>query len=366
MRVNPKVLYLSPVQVQSGLGAAARGYFNCLSQVAEVSCIPIIDGHEAHPEINFPTKFDNDVYSEEQILIVHQNADAFDKILQNYGDIFNKKYKKKVAIWVWELENFQVQWLKYLKFLDELWVPSNFVKDAINKISNIPIRVVPHAIDTTIVSQTNFRKELNIPKEDFVIGFFFDSSSYVERKNPLALINVFNELSLKYPNIKLLLKISHIALFMQYLDYHKVKINKNVIFLNRNINQSEVYGLLKELDCYVSPHRTEGFGLTIAEAISVGTPVICTNYSGPTDFTSSDFCYPISFEKVNIEETMGPYEKGQPWAEIDKDELSKMIEKIIITDPQKPLKTIKGMEFIKKNYSTLAVSRKIKHIFENY
>jgi len=366
MSTNSKVLFLSPVQVQSGLGAAARGYFNCLSKVAEVNCMPIFDGHEAHPKINFPTKFDHEVPSEEQILIVHQNADAFDKILQNYGDIFNKKYKKKIAIWVWELENFQEQWLKYLKYLDELWVPSNFVKNAINKISNIPIRVIPHAIDTTKVSLTNFRKELNISKTDFVIGFFFDSSSYVERKNPLALINVFNELSLKYPHLKLLLKISHIDLFKKYLENSKVNINNNVIFLNRNIIQSEVYGLLKELDCYVSPHRSEGFGLTIAEALSVGTPVVCTNYSGPKDFTSNDFCYPIPFKKVKIQATMGPYEKDQPWAEIDKDVLSKIIENLINKDPEQTSKIIRGIDFMQKNYSTCAVSRKIEQVFENY
>ena len=46
----------------------------------------------------------------------------------------------------------------------------------------------------------------------------------------------------------------------------------------------ERLALVADVDCYVSLHRSEGLGLTMAEAMAAGTPVIATGYSGNLDF----------------------------------------------------------------------------------
>ena len=49
-------------------------------------------------------------------------------------------------------------------------------------------------------------------------------------------------------------------------------------------------------DCYVSLHRAEGFGLTLAEAMAIGKPVIATGYSGNVDFMNDANSYLVDYE----------------------------------------------------------------------
>lgn len=360
--MKKNVLFLSPVHVQSGMGAAARSYYKSLELVSNLSCLPIIEGHEAHNSVEFNVGKKFTITQEHDVLIVHQNADAFDRILDSYGDIFNLSYKKKIAIWVWELENFQEQWLKYINMLDELWVPSNFVKNSIQKISNIKIHVVPHSIDIDCIEKTNYRLKYKIPQNAFLMGFFFDSSSYVERKNPLALIKAFNELSKEFNNLYLILKISHIHLFKNYLLTNNIQISDRVIFIEESMKSSELYGLIDELDCYVSPHRSEGFGLTIAEALAIGTTVVSTNYSGPIDFATHENSYPVDYDMVEIVETMGPYNRGELWSEIRQRELNAVLRRIIIGDKVRASKSRLAALEMKCNFSAKAISNIISEI----
>jgi glycosyltransferase involved in cell wall biosynthesis len=46
------------------------------------------------------------------------------------------------------------------------------------------------------------------------------------------------------------------------------------------MSRDEVWELHRRGDCLVSPHRAEGWGYSIQEAMAVGTPVIATGYSG--------------------------------------------------------------------------------------
>ena len=42
--------------------------------------------------------------------------------------------------------------------------------------------------------------------------------------------------------------------------------------------------LMASVDCFVSLHRSEGFGLGMAQSMYLGKPVIATGYSGNMDF----------------------------------------------------------------------------------
>ena len=75
--------------------------------------------------------------------------------------------------------------------------------------------------------------------------------------------------------------------------------------------------LTASCDCYVSLHRSEGFGLTMAEAMSHGKPVIATGYGGNLDFMTQENSYLVPYELVAVGQDARPYPSTAMWAEPD-------------------------------------------------
>jgi len=298
-----------------------------------------------------------------KILIIYQNHHAFHGFIEKYADIFFlKNIVKRIAFWVWELSEFQEQWLIHIKYLDEIWVPSEFVKNSLKKMIHLPIRVIPYSIDVSSFSDTSFREEFFIKKNNFVFGYIFDASSYVERKNPIALINAFSKLVSIDRNIHLILKISHIEHFYLYLEENKVNIEniENIHLLSTNLTHKEILGFLMEIDCYVSPHRSEGFGLTIAEALSLGKIVIATNYSGPVDFLNAHTGFPVNFVLKKISTTLGPYLEGNEWADISDTNLIDTMKFVFTNKKDADFKSSYAKEKVKNTLSNNNIATLIK------
>jgi glycosyltransferase involved in cell wall biosynthesis len=68
-------------------------------------------------------------------------------------------------------------------------------------------------------------------------------------------------------------------------------------------------------DVFISLHRSEGFGLNLAECMALGKPIIATNWSANVDYMNPENSCPVNYTLVELAETIGPYEKGQVWAE---------------------------------------------------
>ena len=89
--------------------------------------------------------------------------------------------------------------------------------------------------------------------------------------------------------------------------------------IDAELTAQDKNALIRELDCYVSLHRSEGFGLTIAEAMLLGTPVIATDYGGSRDFVTSFNALPVDARPVAIGAGHDPYPAEGVWAEPDLD-----------------------------------------------
>src|SRR5262249_27272136 len=76
-----------------------------------------------------------------------------------------------------------------------------------------------------------------------------------------------------------------------------------------------LHNLMAACDAYVSLHRSEGIGITIAEAMALGKPAIATGWSGNTDFMDVSNGFPVSYRLVELDQTVGPYPAGEVWAE---------------------------------------------------
>jgi glycosyltransferase involved in cell wall biosynthesis len=105
-----------------------------------------------------------------------------------------------------------------------------------------------------------------------------------------------------------------------------------VRFLDGYMDRAEVCALVNAATCYVSPHRSEGFGLTILEAMRLGRPVIATAYSGNMDFMTEANSFPLPYQLTELTRDYGPYMRGAHWADPDVDEAARLM-RLVVDQP---------------------------------
>lgn len=230
-----------------------------------------------------------------------------------------RKGKYNIAYWAWELPDFPDNWTQYFKYYDEVWVPSNFVRDSIAMKSPLPVITIPHCIQFSLPDR-DYRTELGLPKDKYLFSFAYDLNSYQERKNPQAALDAFRIAS-QDERIRgeagLVIKVHSTKNNQEaFIDLkERIKDLPNVHLIDRTLSREMTYGLMQASDCYLSLHRAEGFGLTLAESMYLEKPVISTNWSATTEFVNASNGCPVDFKLVELTKNHGPYKKGQLWAD---------------------------------------------------
>jgi GT2 family glycosyltransferase/glycosyltransferase involved in cell wall biosynthesis len=318
-RASLKVAFYGPVSALSGLGSAARGYVNALSrldlhlEVIDSTASLYLDKQDSTaPSSNSP-----------DVIILHQNPDSL-------GNLF-RKYDRKllddvyvIGIWVWEVLAFRSEWTEAFGAIDEVWTPSTFVTEAIDAAAplGVPVRTIPHVVEVQAPISAYQRSDFGIPDETFAFLCIFDASSAFERKNPLAVLDAFTEAFKNDPAAFLVMKFhSSDADFAKIAEMRLKYAASNIVFLDRLMKPEEVAALRERTDCLVSAHRSEGFGLNIAEAMAIGKPVIVTGYSGNLEFCNETNSLLVSARLCEVQEGTRHYPVGSVWAQPDHDEL---------------------------------------------
>lgn len=223
----------------------------------------------------------------------------------------------RVGFWWWETSVLPSTFAPAFDHVDEVWAGTSFVADAIRRISPVPVRTVPLPVQ---VPATNVRlaREAGWP-EAFTFYFSWDYNSIFERKNPLGVVDAF---TLAFPEgegpVLVLKCINH----EQHGRYHAavvaaIRDRSDVLLVDRYVDSATRVAFAAACDCYVSLHRSEGFGLTIAEAMYLGKPVIATGFSGNMDFMSPRNSVCVPFDLAPIPVGAGPYQPDELWAEPD-------------------------------------------------
>lgn len=228
---------------------------------------------------------------------------------------FRNRYN--IGYWHWELPDFPINWNGSFNLVNEIWVPSQFTFQSISKNTSKPIVIMPHGILVDFPSNMN-RKCYGIPDNRFLFLTMYDIQSTLARKNPNGVIEAFKKAFKKDDGqVGLVLKVNNSYHFPKEIAMLKQKISEyeNIIIIDNILSRQELNGLINEIDSYVSLHRSEGFGLPIAEAMSLGKPVIATNWSGNIDFMNENNACLVDCTLEKIEGNYGPYQANQEWAE---------------------------------------------------
>lgn len=268
------------------------------------------------------------------INIVCVNADQFSTFFHEIGpSFFRGRYT--VGLWFWEVEKFPEHMHKAFDYLDEVWVATSHIQRAISPYTEKPVLRMPLPLMPRSLEIRSSRKDLGIPDDQFVFLFCFDFLSIFERKNPLAIIDAF-QLAFE-PDEGPLLIIKSINKNEALLDYEKLHDaaaqRPDILVIDQYLDAEKRSALMAASDCYVSLHRAEGLGLTMAEAMAFKKPVIATGYSGNLDFMNEKNSFLVPVEIVPIESTTRTYPSSAHWAEPDVKVASRLMRQVI-EDPE--------------------------------
>jgi glycosyltransferase involved in cell wall biosynthesis len=260
--------------------------------------------------------------------LVHLNADNMEWFARSRGrQYFRDRYT--IGYWFWELAQFRPDWMSAFRLVDEVWVPSEFGREALADRSPVPLICVP--LPVVVPSQPMYRRShFGLPDEAFVFLFTFDVSSQLERKNPLGVIAAFRAAFATRRDVLLVLKFTNGEYDPAGVrELYRAAEGISAVLLEGYMEREELAGLMAAADSYVSLHRSEGFGLGLAEAMAIGKPVVATNYSGPADFLTAANSYRVDYRLTPIPRDYGPYLEGFTWAEPDIDQASVLMRRVV-------------------------------------
>lgn len=91
----------------------------------------------------------------------------------------------------------------------------------------------------------------------------------------------------------------------------------DILLIDATMTREDTLALIAAADCVISLHRSEGFGLLLAEAMLLGKPVIATDYSATTELISPQTGFPVGYRLVPVGAGQYPFEDNQVWADPD-------------------------------------------------
>jgi len=253
--------------------------------------------------------------------LLHINGDEVEPILAHLAGRPSPARVFRAVSPVWELPNYPAGWARQLEQFDEVWASSRFVEQALRRAVDRPVVHVPQACEVLVSSFRN-RRFFGIPESAYAFLYSFDLRSWVTRKNPQAVVEAFRQVVHRRPHVLavLVLKINGAELgderyraFVHSLE----DLRDRLVVLPRTLSDDEMKSLLRCCDCYVSLHRSEGFGRGPAESMALGKPVIATRWSGNLDFMSDDNSLLVDCALVPVPPGAYPHWEGQHWAEPD-------------------------------------------------
>ena len=216
------------------------------------------------------------------------------------------------------------------------------------------------------------RRYFGIPESSFAYLFFFDFTSYIERKNPWGVLQAFERLCLqpKKQDVCLVIKLngsaSRMDEFRKFISgVEGCKVKERIVIIDKTLTNNEINNLIRCCDCFISLHRSEGFGRGMAEAMYLGKPVIATGYSGNMDFMSAENSCLVDFKLVPVGDGQYPYGRGQVWAEPDIDHAVWYMHKLVTDYDYGMKRGAIGSRQIRQFFSYRAIGIRYQSLIEN-
>jgi glycosyltransferase involved in cell wall biosynthesis/SAM-dependent methyltransferase len=301
------------------------------------------------PEEDYPYDFN----------LICVNADMLPVVATALGRGFFEA-RRSAGLWFWEVSHFPEQWRQSFDYVDEVWVASEHIAEALRPLSSTHVHTIRLPIAPEDPEEMS-RAELGLP-EGFCFLFVFDYRSVFRRKNPLGLVEAFRRAFEPGSGPSLVIKsicgeefpAEREALAAAVADRPEIHL------LEDTVTTEMKNSMIASCNCYVSLHRSEGFGLTMAEAMYYGRPVIATAYSGNLDFMTEQNSFLVPHTMTEIGPDADPYPPDKQWAEPDLDRASELMRQVFENPKAATLRGRQAASDIRLTHSPKAAAEAIK------
>jgi glycosyltransferase involved in cell wall biosynthesis len=293
------------------------------------------------------------------INLLSVNADQTPIIGAGLGpSFFNGRYT--VGFWAWELEQLPEWMLPAFEWVDEVWCASRFVAAAVAGADRRPVHTIPYPFVLPQYPWDWTRSTLGLPS-GFMFLFMFDFLSILDRKNPFAVVDSFERAFGNDREKVLVLKSMNGGVRGAELERLRMRIAQvpNVKLIDGYFSVAQKNAALALCDCYVSLHRSEGTGITMAEAMALGKPVIATGYSGNLDFMSERNAYLVDYTLGSVPAGCEPYPRGSRWADPDVDHAAERMREVVEQPTEAARRGSQGRTDILTRHSPQVCGRRI-------
>jgi glycosyltransferase involved in cell wall biosynthesis len=340
------------LESEVGVGEAARAAISALD-AARIPVLPVHgpwrpNGGQGH---RFTTFRPEDAVFPVNLLCV--NADMTAHWLAEAGPGF-RAGRYTIGLWWWEVTTWPEQWLGAFDHVDEVWVATDHIHAALAPVATVPVTKITLPVRAPVPRQRS-RADLGLP-DGFLFFFMFDYWSVVERKNPFDTIEAF--IDAFEPGEGARLAIKCINQDANRAAHERLRLlaarHPDVQIVEGYVSAADKNSMIASADCYVSLHRSEGYGLTLAESLLFGKPVIATRYGGNLDFMSPDGSWLVDAEMVPIGAGKDPYPAEGEWAQPDVAQASRYMREIFDDPAAARERAARGAERIRRTHSPRA------------
>ncbi|KAA6482866.1 FkbM family methyltransferase [Agrobacterium sp. ICMP 7243] len=309
----------------SGLRISAEAMVEGLREIgAEVSLRDVRTGKKDDPGHERFVGFET-----HDVTIIHAQPEPFfDKVFESVDLSEREPRSYRIAYWYWEFDTIPDSWRVQASNVDEVWAATEFVAKGLREKLSLPVHKLFPGVRLAPF-ETRGRAYFGLPEDETLYLFTFHMMSIMERKNPLGLIRAFKQVFRPDEPARLVLKTS-------FGDHHPTEIEKlrkaaegfRITIIDEVYSPNDVLALMEACDVYVSLHRSEGLGLTMAEAMLMGKPVVATGYSGNTEFMNEENSLLVSYKLVKLGEPIPPYDANYEWAEPSEEEAAQCLRRL--------------------------------------
>lgn len=308
-------LVVGPISDTNGLGRAARYELDRLRR--ECARLQVVDVRHETAESIQRRIAEGDLVPPDTLIVLAQ-PDNYKLVFPLFQPEFLAQ-AWRIGQLVWEMQYCPAEWMFVGNLLHEFWSPSRFSAEAIAGGLGLPYEIRPHPVIIPNVPPME-RSRFGVAPDDFLGLAIMDLRACPDRKNPLAHVEAWKLAFGRNPTCKLLMKVrfqKRTQIVRQELleltgDYENISLVEDVF------TDNEVTAFQKMGDVYLSLHRSEGFGLNIAEALEIGLPVLATAWSAPVEYMPNyKNAVPIPARQVLYRDYLRTYSsrKKLTWAE---------------------------------------------------